>query len=187
MEYNYKQILEWSRNICKGDELYQDLAHYAIETFMLHDRYDEIMERETNEPTTGHARAFLLSIMRNSWYGAKSEFSRYYKAHRADIGQRKRNIDPDDFENRINSNYHEYNFEQDRLTEAITGILEEMAISDQLLWYNSKLFQMWLDQPNYSEISRQTGIPRTSISKAVEETKNYIKTELKNRNIDYDF
>jgi len=43
---------------------------------------------------------------------------------------------------------------------------------------------MWLDEPNYSELSRKTGIPRTSISQAVNEAIDYIKTRV-NDGTDY--
>ena len=45
------------------------------------------------------------------------------------------------------------------------------------------LFMMWADNPNYSDLERQTKIPRTSISQAVQECKEYIKQELNNRGI----
>jgi hypothetical protein len=51
-------------------------------------------------------------------------------------------------------------------------------------WYRSVLFSMWLENSNYSELERKTEIPRSSISQAVNECKEYIKQELKNRNIE---
>jgi len=184
---NYTNILQWTKNITKSDELSGDLAHYAIETFMTHRKYNEIMDKDTLDPEYGHARGFILAIIRNSWYGKKSEFTRYYKAHRADIGQRKRNISDDDFNNRLESrSTHEYDYEQDFIIEAIEGIIEEMAIDTKKMWFSAKLFQMWLETPNYSKLARELDIPRTSISSAVEEAKEYIRQELKNRGINYD-
>lgn len=172
----------------KADELSEELAHYAIEVFMTHKKYEEISQRDMEEPEFGHCRAFILSIMRNSWYGKKSEFSRIHKAHRADIGSRKRNISPEKFNNLLeDKDFGEYDEERDWMIEAIMGILEEMSIDTEKLWYNAKLFEMYLKNPNYSAISRETGIPRTSIANAVEETKNYVKEELKRRGIDYEY
>jgi len=79
-----------------------------------------------------------------------------------------------------------YDFEQDTAVEAIQGVLEDMEASGIELWYRSTLFRMYIDTPNYSELSRLTKIPRTSISKAVEEAKEYIKEKLKQNNINYD-
>ena len=50
----------------------------------------------------------------------------------------------------------------------------------------STLLQMWLENPNYSELSRRTGIPRNSISNAIEEAKKYIREQLKLQNINYE-
>jgi hypothetical protein len=185
---NYNEIIKWAKNISKGDELASDLCHYAIEKFMTHHKYDEIMYKELADPEYGHARGFILAIMRNSWYGAKSEFSRTYKLHRADIGTRKRNITPEAFETRLEEvGRQEYDYEKDYVVEAITGILEEMEIDTKDLWFKGRLFKLYLQTPNFSKLSRETGIPRTSISNAVEEAKIYIKQQLKERKIDYDF
>ena len=80
----------------------------------------------------------------------------------------------------------EYDYEVDIAIEAIQGILEEMQGEGVEQWYRSVLFSMWIANSNYSDLERQTGIPRTSISQAVQECREYIKQEIKNRNIDYD-
>lgn len=184
---NYEEIVQWARNMTKNDELYEELAHYSIQSFMENKRYNEIIEKDEREPEFGHARAFILSIMRNSWYGRKSEFTRYHKAHRADIGQRKRNVTDIKFNSLLEDrDDEEYDHDQDFKIEAIMGILEEMSIDTEKLWFNAKLFQMYLEDPNYSSLSRKTDIPRTSISNAVQEAKDYIREELKKRGIDYE-
>ena len=58
----------------------------------------------------------------------------------------------------------------------------ELGLEDGL-WYRARLLKMYIETPNFSELSRMTDIPRTSISKAVDEAKAYIIDELKNRNI----
>lgn len=184
---NYTNILQWASNITKSDELTDDLAHYAIEKLLGHPRFEELSLRDQDEPKVGHLRAFILAIMRNAWFGHKSEFTRYYKIHRADIGQRKRNLTEEDFNNRLEKQgQDDYNYDRDYIVEAIEGILEEMEINTKDLWFKARLFRMWLETPNFSKLARETGIPRTSISNAVEEAKEYIKQELKNRNIDYE-
>jgi len=65
--------------------------------------------------------------------------------------------------------------EWDLKIESIQGIMEDMEADTVEQWFRVTLFKMWLDQPNYSELSRITGIPRTSISQAVSECKDYIK------------
>ena len=176
--------MEWAKNIAKGDQLYEELGHYAIEQFMTHNRYQEICDRDAADPKYGHCRGFILAIMRNSWFGAKSEFSRIHKAHRADIGHRKRAITETKFNNLLEEQVEDYDYEGDRLIEAIEGLLEEMDLDHHgKLWFNARLFQMYLECPNFSELSRRTDIPRTSISNAVDEAREYILEELKIRKI----
>jgi len=45
---------------------------------------------------------------------------------------------------------------------------------------------MWIKEPNFSELARQTKIPRTTIAKAVDEAKDYIRLTLENNNIRYE-
>ena len=184
--YNYNEIIKWSKNMTKGDQLSEELAHYAIEKFLTNSRYEEITEKDRADPEYGHCRGFILAIMRNSWYGKKSEFSRYHKLHRADIGTRKRNVSPNKFmellEEQSKTN-NTYDYEKDFIIEAIHGILEEMAISTDDKWYQAKLFQMYMANSNFSALERELNIPRTSISNAVNDARDYIYNELKERGI----
>jgi hypothetical protein len=182
---NYSNIIQWSRNICKNDALYEELAHYAIEKLLTHKRYEEILDKHNKDPKYGHFRGFILAIMRNSWFGKKSEFRRVNANHRADIGSRKRVVSDHKWQAITEDQPdEEYDFDTDFLVEAIEGLIEEMDLElESGLWYRSRLLKMWLETPNFSELSRMTDIPRTSISKAVEEAKAYIIEELKNRNI----
>jgi DNA-directed RNA polymerase specialized sigma24 family protein len=43
---------------------------------------------------------------------------------------------------------------------------------------------MWLEQSNFSELARVTGIPRTTISQAVKECREYIRQTLIQRGIE---
>jgi len=80
----------------------------------------------------------------------------------------------------------EYDYDQDIATEAIMGVLEDMKADTIELWFRATLFEMYLVVPNYSELARQTKIPRTSISKAIEEARDYIQITLNNNNINYE-
>lgn len=180
---NYDNIIEWSKNITKSDELSEELAHYSLEKLLTHPKRDELEARHNADPDYGHLRGFLLAIMRNSWYGKKSEFSRIHKAHRADIGHRKRVITDDHMTRLLDTPEELYDHEKDRISEAIDGLLEEMTLDQDKLWFCARLFKMWIETPNFSELSRRTDIPRTSISNAVEEARAYILDELKQRGI----
>ena len=160
-----------SRKICKASPESDDVAHFAITEFMEHERGQELVD-------AGQAMQFLSGII---WRSFNSSTSQYHTLYRQ--------------KNRMHSlpEWHEeiqddsiYDFAQDTAVEAIQGVLEDMEASGIELWYRSTLFRMYIDTPNYSELSRLTKIPRTSISKAVEEAKEYIKEKLKQNNINYD-
>ncbi len=78
----------------------------------------------------------------------------------------------------------DYNVDQDILIDTIEVILEEMVSDSKELYFQAVLFQMYSKEQNFSKISREVGIPRTTISRAVEDAKKYIKQQLKNRGID---
>lgn len=181
---NYDNIIQWARNMCKNDALTEELAHYSIEKLLTNKRYGEILDKHNADPDFGHLRGFILAIMRNSWYGKKSEFRRVNANHRADIGSRKRVISDAKWESLQDVPLDEYDHETDFLVTAIEGLMEEMELElESGLWYRARLLKMWLETPNFSELARVTDIPRTSISKAVDEARVYIIEELKQRNI----
>jgi len=74
-----------------------------------------------------------------------------------------------------------------KTSASVRLILEEMLVDHKDNWFRATLFQMWVENPNYSDLARITGIPRTTISKAVDEARQYIRIELKKRNIDYEY
>jgi DNA-directed RNA polymerase specialized sigma24 family protein len=76
--------------------------------------------------------------------------------------------------------HEEYDMEQDLTVESIQGIIEDMLSDTVEQWFRATLFNMWLQESNYSELARLTGIPRTSISQAVQECKAYIKKRIDN-------
>lgn len=160
-----------SKKICKGSTESEDVAHFAITEFISHERGQELVD-------AGQAMQFLSGII---WRSFNSSTSQYHTLYR----QKNRMHSLPEWHEEIQDD-DSYDFEQDTAVEAIQGVLEDMEASGIELWYRSTLFRMYIDTPNYSELSRLTKIPRTSISKAVEEAKEYIKEKLKQNNINYD-
>ena len=120
---------------------------------------------------------FLSGMIHRSFHSSTSPYHTLYR-QKGKVHTQTYPIDKEDIT---------YNHEQDMATEAIQGILEEMKISgDTNIWYMAVLFEMWMNNPNYSQLSRTTKIPRTSISQAVQECIVYVKQELKNRNLNFD-
>ena len=167
MQENYPEIVKMSKRICKCIE-YEELAHFAIEQFLNHKRVEELIE-------SNDAMKFMSGII---WRSFNSNTSPYYTLYH----QKGKVHELYDKTVKYLINV-EYDFETDRVIEAIEGILEEMLIGDSNEWYRATLFKMYLETPNYSKLSRNTNIPRTSISNAVNECKEYVLIELKNRRI----
>lgn len=168
IEEHYNDIILMSKKICKSSDEYMDVAHYCMSEFLEHKDAAEIVKR--NE-----GMKFLSGMIHRSFH---SSTSRYHTLYR-----QKGRVHPKEIENRDLD--EEYDYETDYLVEAIEGVLEDMQADNIELWYRSTLFRMWMKEPNFSEIERQTGIPRTSISHAVKECKKYIKKTLNDRGIDY--
>jgi len=167
----YDDIVLMSKKICKSNPEFEEVAHFAIEKFMLHERAQELVD-------ANQAMQFISGIIYRSYYSSTSQY--YTLLHQ------KGKVFGFPENHQIDSPIEDYNYERDMLTEAIQGILEEMATEGKEQWYRSCLFQMWLENQNYSEISRQVNIPRTSISKAVEECRQHIIKTLKERNLNYE-
>ena len=168
---SYYDIVLMSKRICKGNREYEEVAHYVISKFIEHKRAEELIEK--NE-----AMKFMSGMIHLSFYSSTSPYHTLYRQK-----GRMHTLYDTTSENRIDE---EYNYEADLAVGAIQGILEEMQGEGVEQWYRSMLFGMWIDNQNFSELERKTKIPRTSISQAVQECREYIKQELKNRNIDYD-
>ena len=160
-----------SKKICRSSPESEEVAHFAIAEFMEHERAQELVD-------AGRAMNFLSGIIHRSFHSSTSKYHTIYRQKNRMHGlpQSHDNIQDDNI----------YDWQQDIATEAIQGILEDMKADTIELWFRAVLFEMWIKEPNFSELSRQTKIPRTSIAKAVEEAKAYIQLTLQNNNIYYE-
>jgi len=166
---NYSEIQLMAKKICKSHHEWEDVCSYSIEKFMFHERAQEFVDQ-------GVAMKFLSGIMHRSFYSSTSSY--HYDIRQKGV---MHTIKPDA------ENLHqtqEYDPLRDKITSEIHLILEEMITSSKETWFIAVLFQTWLVTPNFSQIARETGVPRTSVSRACEEAKQYIKIELKKRGYD---
>ena len=157
-----------AKNICKCNKnTYEELAHYAIEQFLVHKRGQELIDK-------GQAMLFLSGIIHRSYHSVTSPYHKLYR-------QSGRVVELYD-KTAEGIKDEEYDIEGDLKIEAIQGIMEDMEADTIEQWFRVTLFKMWLNNSNYSELERITKIPRTSISQAVNECKQYIKTRIENGN-----
>ena len=171
LEQNYKAIIIMARKICRSSPESEEVAHFAISEFIEHERGQEIVD-------SGRGMNFLSGIIHRSFHSSTSKYHTIYR-------QKGRMHELPEWHENL-QDIEDYDYEQDMATEAIQGILEDMKAESIELWFRSTLFEMYIKEPNYSELARQTQIPRTSISKAVEEARAYIKLTLNNNNINYE-
>ena len=164
----YHDIILMSKKICRSSKEYEEVGHFSIESFMTHERAEELIE-------AGKGMNFLSGIIHRSFHSSTSQY------HTLIRQKNRMHSLPLGYENKADVNV--YDVQEDYVIEAIQGVLEDMKADGINLWYRATLFEMHIKTPNYSEISRNTGIPRTSISQAVEEARTYIQTRLINNNI----
>ena len=168
----YNEIVTMCSKVCRGHRDHLDVAHYCIADFIEHKRAEELV-------LTGRAMNFLSGMMHRSFNSSTSPYHKLYRQ------SGRVHASGNNVENKKHIPDEEYDHSVDMATEAILGVLEEMKLSGHKdIWYMAVLFEMWMDEPNFSELSRRTLIPRTSISQAVQQCKEYVKQELKDRNID---
>ena len=168
---NYDAIITMARKICRSSPESEEVAHFAISEFIEHERGQELVD-------SGRAMNFISGIIHRSFHSATSKYHTVYRQ------KGRMNGFPDYYESPESD--IEYDYDKDIAIEAIQGVLEDMKAESIELWFRSTLFEMYLKEPNYSELARQTQIPRTSISKAVDEARDYIKQVLNNNNINYE-
>ena len=201
----YSKIVHLARKVAKTSDrnVYEELAHHALESFVKHERAEELIEKK-------QAMLFLSGIMHRNYHSSTSPWHKLYRYGGKEVELRtgtgylsntasKEYVEMDDFmtywqeskehlrgvwNTAYDLPYDEDpdGLDRDLLIESIQGIMEDMEADTIEQWFRVKLFTMWLDQPNYSELSRITNIPRTSISQAVNECKEYIKKRIDNGN-----
>jgi len=172
---NYQSIIDMSSKICHASPESEEVAHFAIAEFIEHERGQELVD-------AGRAMNFISGIIHRSFHSSTSKYHTVYRQK-----NRVHSL-PQNYDKPQDDNI--YDFEADSATEAIQGILEDMLAdfrddTGERLWYMATLFQKWLEEPNFSELERRLGIPRTTISQEVTRAKAYIQAQLKINNINY--
>lgn len=198
---NYAEIVKMTEKITQNPN-YEEIAHYVMELFMVHPRRDELIEK-------GEAMKFMSGMIWRNYHSSTSPYHKLYRQNSKIFPYdpslfNDSNLSKDDTEGGFDEskwtngsdkkglktilqddvfNDDDYDYEKDLKIDAIHGILEDMEGEGLHLWYISTLFKMWVNEPNYSELSRQTKIPRTSVSQAVDEARKHIIKKLKENGI----
>lgn len=167
---NYNGIMLMSKRICKGNVQYADVAHYVIADFLENVKAEGLIERR-------EAMSYMSGAIWRSFNSSTSPYHTLYR-EKGRVHSLHESYDVGDTDSL-------YDYDRDLLTEEIEGVLVDMEVEGIELWYIATIFKMYIREGNYSEIARKTGIPRTSISHAVGEAKEYIKAKLKQRGFEW--
>lgn len=176
---NYDEIMLMSKKICKSNAGWEDVAHFCIIKFTEHERAQELIK-------AGQAMKFMSGMIWRSFWSNTSEYYREYH-------ERGLFSPVDTIFDEAMPEYEEYDIDKDIAIEAILGQLEDMMHTegeggnrDKKLYEMARCLQMWSETPNFSELERQTKIPRNTIANSMQQAIDYIKQQLKNNGIDYD-
>ena len=150
IEWEYPELIKAAKKITGGHALHMDLLHYAIEELYNKPNQHEIIQ-------SGGVRFYLVRIMMTQWRSRTGPFHKQFGDH-----------------------YHKEIPET--LAEPKSEPLDAQRVSQllhQLPWYDKMLFETWMEgNHTYSSLSRETNIPRTSISLTINRVRKYIKDNL---------
>ena len=150
IEFEYPELIKAAKKITGGHPLHMDLLHYSIEELYNKPNMHEIV-------LSGGLRFYLVRIMMTQWRSRTGPFFKQFGDH---------------FHREI----------PESLAEPETQSLDSQRVSKllhQLPWYDKMLFETFMEGSHtYSSLSRETGIPRTSISLTINRVRKYIKQNL---------
>jgi len=151
LEIEYPHLVEASLKITGQSELHLDLLHYCIEDLSKKQNLQAIVD-------SGGLRFYIVKMMLTQYRSQTGPFYKMYLNHWT--------MSP------------EVPDEPDR-EETRLDMKKVNQLLDQLPWYDKLLFKTFVDgDHSYSSLSRETGIPRTSISLTINRVRKYIKENL---------
>ena len=146
---------------------YIDLAHDIIIAFQEHEKAQELVDK--NE-----ARWFVTRMLLNQGRSSTSPYYKHYRVHHEEATY-------ENYPELFHQEESIYDIEIDYKIEAIQGVIEEITVESNEGFYCMTIVQLLMQQEriNFSELERETNIPRTSISQAYYTGIDMIKERLK--------
>lgn len=158
VDLNYERYKQACNRITGYDELAEELCHYILTEFLSRSDADAIVQ-------SGGAFFYCLRMTTNNWNSVTSPFYRIYRQPKIGIDKIPEPMqeEPDDNEPDI-----------DELAERVSEQLKQLG------WYEQNLLQAYVEHGgNASSLSKQTGIPRTSISLTIKKVKTFVNKRIK--------
>jgi len=158
---HYHDIITMSKKITKNSIQHEEIAHHIIELFLKNKK--NIILIQNNE-----AMKYISGMIHRNYY---SKTSSYYKIYG------NKTLPLFDIHE---SNIIDYDLvdEENILIDKIEEIINNKN-NDPKLYYQIELLKLYSETPNYSKLSRELNIPRTSIVLAIKNAKEYIKNKIK--------
>ena len=151
LEADYTALLQAASKITGNHGLSHDLLHYSIEELSGKDNVQGVID-------SGGARFYLIRIMMTQWRSQTGPFYRQFRKQHEEL---------------------EYWHDKPENEEKLLDLERVDKILDGLEWYDKELFRLYADgEHNYSTLSKETGIPRTSIALTIKRVRNHIKRNL---------
>lgn len=147
---DYNELVKAANKITGNSDLSVDLLHYAIEEMSFKENIQSIVD-------SGGARFYCVRIMMTQW---RSQTGPFYKQY-IKKGEPIQYHDVEDKE--------DVTLDIDKVNEILEG----------LNWYDRELWKLYVESGlNYSKLSKETGIPRTSIGLTLNRVRKHIKQKL---------
>lgn len=149
---NYGPLSEAAHKITNGDELAEELLHYCLDEFL---RKKNVIEIINN----GGGRFYCVRIMLNSWKSTSSAFFYTYRKESPSMAEVVNEEEPVEID--------------------LVMVDRIQVLLDQLPWFDKMLFEVMVKESHtISSLSRATGIPRTSVSLAINRVRKHIRKNL---------
>jgi hypothetical protein len=162
IETNYEHLLGVSKKIISKNGRFDDpyeLLNYCFLQLLEHEKRDQIV-------ASGFGSFWVIRVMTNSIYSNTSGFHKMTR------------MDYDGLDNEMPENGNDWQ-ETENTLNSIENILNKIEQNKIEGWYVVNMFRLWVENPNYNYISRETGIPRKSITNAVKTCRDLVLQELK--------
>lgn len=150
IESNLQNINKAARNISGSHPLWKDLVAESILVFLQKPDLQSIVD-------SGGSLFYIVRIMSNQWKSQTSPFWRNYRGYSEEVPDIEEDEEPDR-----------------SMEDYLMKELEEMH------WYGKTLFKLhYLEGESISKISRETNIPRSSITLEIKRVKDSLLTKAK--------
>ena len=135
----------------------QELLHECI--IQLYDKNDIVLQKYTDN----QIKYYIVAVMRTNWFSNTSPF--YYRI-------RRESAKYVDLKEVMEMEADQESFEKEQLLV----ILEEQFCD--LNWFHKSLLELYMTLGSLSKVSKQTGIPLTSVSTYIKQSKAEIKLKI---------